>query len=107
MGGAARALIKQQLREQKVQQWLDDDDTAAAAAAAAGSSGRPGDLGLVLDPARDAAPAEPYVAVPASRSKVKSKPKIRGLNEEEQMVVGFSRAKPRRRWYASTRSRAL
>jgi hypothetical protein len=97
MGGDARKLIKQQLRQQKVQQWLDDD-------AAAGSIGlaRPGDLGLALDPARDAAPAEPYVAVPG-----KSKPKIRGLNEEEAVVVGYSRAKPRRRWYASMRSRVL
>jgi hypothetical protein len=97
MGCSARALTKQQLRQQKVQQWLDDD-------AVIGSSGfgRPGDLGAALDPARDDAPAEPYVAVPGSK-----KPKIRGLNEEEETVVGYSRAKPRRRWYASLRGRVL
>jgi hypothetical protein len=95
MGGSARALTRQQLRQQKVQQWLDDD-----AAMGSSSFGRPGDLGAALDPARDAAPAEPYVAVPGSK-----KPKIRGLNEEEETVVGYSRAKPRRRWYASLKGK--
>ncbi|WIA08767.1 hypothetical protein OEZ85_008190 [Tetradesmus obliquus] len=105
MGGASRALIKQQLREQKVQQWLPDDDVAGSS-----GRGRPGDLGLALDPARDGAPAEPYVAVPGPKERkmpgwkrLPAKPKVRGLNEEEEMVVGYSRAKPRRRWYASTR----
>ena len=92
VGGAARARTKKELRRQSRQQWLDDSNNT-------GNQVHPGSWKPLqgFDPATSAAPSAPYAAEPSRQ--------YRGLNEEEAVVAGNSRAKPRKRWYASMRSR--
>jgi len=89
VGGSAKALNRQQLKQQAEQQWLDDHQVM---------QGQPGGWGGVaapLDPAKGPAPQAPYVAQPNGT--------FRQLSEEEALVVGDTKPKPRRRWFANKR----
>lgn len=88
VGAEARARNRWELEQRRRDQYLDVEETYSWYEGV-----EPGQLGAVegFDPALDPkAPAEPYVAMPGRR--------FRGLNEEESVVVGYSKAKPRRRW---------
>lgn len=93
VGGAAKELNRKQLKEQAEIQWMDEQQDANLMAWHQQhhlQNAKP-----VKDPARGPSPQVPYVAEPGGT--------FRSLNEEEALVVGDTRPKPRKRWFASKR----
>jgi hypothetical protein len=107
VGGSAGVLRRQQFKQEQQLQWLDDEQGGAHGAGGAAEQGEDGQLRVAAaagwgpappppsDPARDPAPLVPYVAEPGGS--------YRQLNEEEALVVGDTRPKPRRRWFTTKR----
>lgn len=60
-----------------------------------------GSVPAPVDPARGPAPEAPYVAEPGEAGGAGIR--YRQLNEEEALVVGDTRPKPRKRWFAGKR----
>lgn len=89
VGGASKAQTRERLAVEREMQWEDEQVHQGAMAwyqAVDLQQQKP-----VKDPARGPSPASAYVAEPGG--------KFRGLNEEEAMVVGDTRPKPRSRWF--------
>jgi hypothetical protein len=95
VGGASKALRRQQLQHTAAQQWLADDE-----------GGQPGSWGPVSGQGAAAVPADPTKGPePASAYVAQPDGSFRGLNEEEALIVGDRMPKPRRRWYSAVRKR--
>lgn len=94
MRGAAKAANRERMRVESAVQW--EDETQYQGAMTWYQENDLQNQQPVQDPARGPAPKYPYVAEPGG--------KFRALNEEEAVVVGDTKPKPRPRWFANRRA---
>jgi hypothetical protein len=92
VGGTAKAAARQELAQEAEIQWLDEEDPQHAQNLKWLQQHDLQRHQPVKDPARGASPAYPYVAEPSGS--------FRALNEEEALVMGDTKPKPRARWFS-------